>query len=167
MMKKWLFCLVAFILSFPAVAEWHTWVQKDAFDDQQTAMMVGIGTMDFGIALDCSNDSLFAGITKETDKVNIALFGSSKDLIFRIDEFPAVKTTGVLAARNEKMYIYKIEDEQKIKELLSYLRKAQKRVLAGVKEPSEERGASFNVTPTGSTTAVNKFIKACNIKIPE
>ncbi|EFB9702378.1 hypothetical protein E5H11_27730, partial [Escherichia coli] len=81
MIKKRYFLLVAFILSFPAVAEWHTWVQKDAFDDQQTAMMVGIGTMDFGIALDCSNDSLFAGITKETDKVNIALFGSSKDLI--------------------------------------------------------------------------------------
>lgn len=167
MITKWCFLLAATVLSFPAIAEWHTWIQKDAFDDQQTAMMVGIGSTGFGIALDCSNDSLVASITKETDKVNTASFGSSKDLIFRIDDFPAVKTTGVLTGRNEKMYSYKIEDTQKIKELLSYLRKAKVRVLAGVKDPSEERGVSFNVTPTGSTVAVNKFIKACNITIPE
>ncbi|EFE8230341.1 hypothetical protein LZX86_000059 [Escherichia coli] len=167
MMKKWLFCLVGVILSFPAAAEWYAGVQEDAFNEQKTAMLVELDNGRFGVVFDCNSDGLFVSVVEKSKKTESVTKELPVDLIFRIDNHPAVKMTGVFTRRNENLYGYRSDDVSSIKELLSYLRKANDRILAGAKFSDEKRGISFDITPIGSTSGVNKFIKACNIKIPE
>ncbi|EJI7048645.1 hypothetical protein H5U42_14205 [Escherichia coli] len=168
MMKKWLFCLVGIILSFPAAADWYTGVQDDAFNEQKTATLFEIRSHPrFGIAFDCNSEGLSVSVVERSVKTDSITTELPIDLIFRIDNYPAVKMTGAFVRRNENLYGYKSYDANSIKELLSYLRKANDRILAGAKPSDKERGISFDVTPVGSTLGVNKFIKACNITIPE
>ncbi|EEA1793781.1 hypothetical protein NFS79_004575 [Salmonella enterica] len=153
------------LISGSAFADWGTRVEDDAFSDGHTAMMFGAEIAMRGIAFDCSNDTLSVSYIEQADTKDV-VDGIPADLVLKVDKNPSVKLKAQTVARNSDYLGVKADNADELKVLLAQLKQAKRQVLVGVRFPDADKKMSFTLNTVGSTTAVNKFIKACNIDLP-
>lgn len=153
------------LMSGSAFAEWDTKVEDDAFSDGHTATMMGAESLLNGVAFDCSSDSLSVSYIEQADSKKVTE-NIPVDMLFRVDGNEPVKFNGHTVVRNNNYYGIVGNDVDAIKVLLAQLRQAKRRILVGIKSQENDKKMSFSLNASGSTTAVNKFIKACNIDLP-
>ncbi|EBV5083242.1 TPA: hypothetical protein G8V61_004045 [Salmonella enterica] len=160
-----LLMLALSMASGSAFAEWFTRVQDDAFSDGHTAMMISSQNSMRGITFDCSSETLSVSYIEQTGSRQITE-DSPVNMLFRIDGGTPIKFNAHTTIRNSKYLGIIADDADGLKTLLAQLRKAKSQVLLGLQSPGDDDKMSFTFNATGSTTAVNKFIKACNIDLP-
>ncbi|EHC2329544.1 hypothetical protein JTW50_004756 [Escherichia coli] len=174
--------LITTILFSPIVhAEWYTVTDDDLFSDSHTALMVGKKTSNpeeidnHMIALDCTPRSLtFSFVEKNIEKETSAPIHSFPiEVAIKIDKNSIIKLNTTYLRRNSILTQAISErtdtEMQKIKIILKQLRDAKHRVKVGIRRQDDTREDamtySFNFNVLGSTSAVNKFITACGIKL--
>ncbi|EIJ7821207.1 hypothetical protein LJN20_004710 [Salmonella enterica] len=153
------------LISGSAFANWFTKVQDDAFSDGHTAMMIGSQNTMRGITFDCSSNALSVSYIEQAGAKQITE-DSPVNMLFRIDGGAPIKFNAHTTMRNSKYLGIIADDADGLKTLLAQLRKAKRQVLLGLQSPGGDEKMSFTFSATGSTIAVNKFIKACNIDLP-
>lgn len=158
------------MVSGSAFAEWGTKVEDDAFSDSQNAIMVGANEQsDNGgaIIFDCSKDKLSVSylepMTNPKDVVDDIPF----ELVFRVDSNAAIKLNGKSAIRNKEYWGIVNNNADELKQLLAQLKQSKRRLLVGVRAIINDKKLSFSIGSTGSTNAVNTFVKACGIELPD
>ncbi|EHM48877.1 hypothetical protein [Hafnia alvei] len=153
------------LASSSAFAEWATKVEDDAFSDSHTAMMFGAETELNGVAFDCSSDGISVSYIEQADTKKVTA-GLPVDLVFKVDDNSPIKFKAQTAIRNNNYFGITADTPDELKILLAQLKQAKRRVLVGIKSSLNDQKMSFELSSIGSTTAVNKFIKACNIELP-
>ena len=130
---------VAAVLASPiAHAQWVTNTEDDLFSGGKKAMMLGEVSSDNGaIVFDCTKEKLSAAYV-EMDKSTESLSEVPMDLIMKVDQ---------------------------LKTVLKQLQGAKSKVLVGVQTKDGGNQHSMSANVSGSTTAVNSFIKACEISL--
>lgn len=146
-------------------AQWITNTEDDLFSGGKKAMMLGSLTSSSGaIIFDCTKDKLTASYVEE-DKSSDGVPSLSMDLIIKVDGNAAKKLDASLSRRNAQSLQIKSDDSENITQLLKQLQGAQSKVLVGVQTKDGGNQSSFSADVSGSTAAVNSFIKACEITL--
>jgi len=156
--------LTCTLLSCSALADWATKVEDDAFSDGQTAMMFGAETELNGVAFDCTKTELTLSYVEQADTKKITE-GIPVDMVFKVDGNNSIKLKGRTTVRNNNYFGITSDDAEELKNLLAQLQKSKQRILVGIKFPFNDQKMSFTLSASGSTSAVNKFVKACSINI--
>ena len=153
---------VAAVLASPiAHAQWVTNTEDDLFSGGKKAMMLG----DNGaIVFDCPKEKLSAAYV-EMDKSTESLSEVPMDLIMKVDGNTAVKLDATLSRRNVQSLQIQSDDADQLKTVLKQLQGAKSKVLVGVQTKDGGNQHSMSANVSGSTTAVNSFIKACEINL--
>ncbi|MBJ9163384.1 hypothetical protein I5485_13190 [Citrobacter farmeri] len=157
--------IVASLASPIAHAQWITNTEDDLFSGGKKAMMLGSLTSSSGaIIFDCTKEKLTASYVEE-DKSSDEVPNLSTDLIIKVDGNAATKLDASLSRRNAQSLQIKSEDSENITQLLKQLQGAKSKVLVGVQTKDGGNQSSFSADVSGSTAAVNSFIKACEITL--
>ena len=157
---------VAAVLASPiAHAQWVTNTEDDLFSGGKKAMMLGEVSSDNGaIVFDCTKEKLSAAYV-EMDKSTESLSEVPMDLIMKVDGNTAVKLDATLSRRNVQSLQIQSDDADQLKTVLKQLQGAKSKVLVGVQTKDGGNQHSMSANVSGSTTAVNSFIKACEINL--
>jgi hypothetical protein len=152
-------------VSASAFADWATKVEDDAFSDSHNAMMFGAETEMNGVAFDCSKEELSVSYIEQGDTKKVTP-GMPVDMVFKVDENSAIKLKAHTTIRNNNYFGITADSSDELKLLLAQLKQSKRRLLVGIKSSLNDQKMSFELSATGSTVAVNKFTKACNIELP-
>lgn len=148
-----------------AHADWATRVDDDVFTGGHKAMMLGLlGSTNNALVFDCSKNVLDIAYV-EQDSSTQDIDGLPMDLVVKIDAAPVVKFDATLSRRNSTTIQAKSEDEGAITEVLKSLQTAKSKIIVGVQSKAGTNQQSLTGNIYGSTTSVNDFIKACEIKL--
>ncbi|HHT0992389.1 hypothetical protein NFK08_05310 [Enterobacter roggenkampii] len=157
--------IAAVLLSPLAHAQWVTNTEDDLFSGGKKAMMLGEVSSDNGaIVFDCTKDKLKAAYV-EMDKTTESVSEIPMDLIMKVDGNSAVKLNATLSRRNVQSLQIESEDSEQLKTLLKQIQEAKSKVLVGAQTKDGGNQHSFSANVSGSTTAVNSFVAACEIKL--
>jgi len=150
------------ISSFTARAEWIAKVEDDLFSGGKQAMLAGSISPMAGIVFDCTKDSLsMAYIEKGPFNAQGPI---PVTMIVKIDGNEPVKFEGAFTKRNDE-YIQASTNQEGIDQVLGQLKQAKSKMLVGLNVESINKKMSFSADVVGSTSAVNDFAKACEIKM--
>lgn len=152
-------------LSPLAHAEWLTKVDDDIFTGGHTAMLLGTDSGDNGIILDCTKDSLLLSYVEHGDTKNVTE-GLPVDLLLKVGDAKPLKFAASTGVRNNDTFALKANDADLIRSFLAQLRVSNGKILVGIHYPQNDAKITSTFTSTGSTAAVGKFIKACEINLP-
>lgn len=159
-------CLVATALLAPtAHARWVTNTDDDLFSGGKKAMMIGeLASSNSAIIFDCTKSNIAMSYV-EMDKSSESVADIPMDLVIKIDSGEAAKLDAILSRRNVQSVQISSADAEKIKVVLKQLQDAKSKFLMGVqtKDGGNQHSLSGNVS--GSTAAVNSFVKACEITL--
>lgn len=169
MMKKTNFISAALVAvmftSFSASAQWLTKVDDDLFTGGKKAVMLGsLSSSNSGLIFDCTKNKLSVAYV-ETDKTEDSVPTVAMDLIIKVDDNPINKLEASLSRRNAQSIEVAADDAEKITVVLKQLQSAKTKVLVGVQTRDGGNQSSFSGNASGSTTATNSFIKACEISL--
>lgn len=153
------------LVSGYASADWATQVEDDVFSGGHTAMMGGGENELNGVVFDCSKDKLKVTYIERADTSDITE-GIDVDLIFKIDQNPPIKFNAQTEIRNNNYFGVTANDNDSLKVLLSQMKTASHKMLVGIRYPQNDNKSSFTFSAVGSTAAVSKFVKACEIELP-
>lgn len=158
--------LVAAALVSPiAHAQWVTNTEDDLFSGGKKAMMLGeVSSANGAIVFDCTKDKLKAAYV-EMDKTTELTSELPMDLVMKVDGNNAVKLDANLSRRNVQSIQIESNDSDALKTLLKQLKEAKSKVLVGAQTKDGGNQHSFTANVSGSTTAVNSFVKACEITL--
>jgi hypothetical protein len=154
------------LVSGYASAEWNTKVDDDVFTGGHTAMLAGGDTALNGVIFDCAKDKLSVTYIERGETKDVTE-GVPVNMVFKIDQNPPIKFDAFSEVRNNDFFGIKAENNDAIRLLLNQLRAAKHRVLLGVQSVTNEQKQSYAFSTEGSSGAVNKFIKACEIDLPK
>lgn len=157
--------LLSALLSPLAHAQWLTNVEDDLFSGGQKAVMIGsLSSSDNAVIFDCSKGKLTASYVEE-DKTTDGSLDLPMDLIIKIDGNTATKLDARFSRRNAQTLEVSSDDSKNITPLLKQLQNAKSKILVGVQTKDGGNQNSFSGDVSGSTTAVNRFVKACEITL--
>lgn len=157
--------IIAALFSPLAHAQWVTNVEDDLFSGGKKAMMIGsVSSENSAIVFDCTKSELTAAYI-EMDKTTESISEIPMDLIMKVDGNSPVKLDAALSRRNVQFLQIQSDDSDQLKVLLKQLQEAKSKVLVGVQLKDGEGQNSFSANVSGSTSAVNGFIKACEITL--
>lgn len=156
---------VLLLVSSSVLADWVTKVDSDAFSKSHTAMMYRNENRSHGIKFYCSNDGLRVAYIEKAGTKKVTE-GIPAVLIFKTDGNYPIKLSGRTAIRNADYIGIEAENPEELPKLLSQISKTKKNILVGVKLSLSDKKMIFSINPSGSSSAVNIFVKACNIRLP-
>ncbi|HGV9181391.1 TPA: hypothetical protein ACNO4K_005226 [Salmonella enterica subsp. enterica serovar Newport] len=157
--------LLSALLSPLAHAQWITNVEDDLFSGGQKAVMLGsLTSSGSAVIFDCSKGKLTASYVEE-DKLTDDVPNLPMDLIIKIDGNAATKLDASLSRRNAQTLEITSDDSKSIIPLLKQLQNAKSKILVGVQTKDGGNQSSFSGNVSGSTSAVNSFVKACEITL--
>lgn len=158
--------LIAAALASPiAHAQWVTNTEDDLFSGGKKAMMLGeVSSVNSAIIFDCTQDKLTVAYV-EMDKSTESLSEIPMDLIMKIDNNAAVKLDATLSRRNVQSIQIESDASEQLRTLLKQIQAAKSKVLVGVQTKDGGNQHSITANVSGSTTAVNSFVKACEITL--
>ncbi|WP_196010546.1 hypothetical protein [Citrobacter amalonaticus] len=155
----------AALISPIAHAQWVTNTEDDLFSGGKKAMMIGeVSSANGAIIFDCTKDKLTAAYV-EMDKTSESTAEIPMDLIMKVDGNSAVKLNATLSRRNVQTVEIATEDADQLKTLLKQLKDAKSKALIGAQTKDGGNQVSFTANVSGSTTAVNSFVAACEIEL--
>lgn len=154
------------LVSSSALADWITKVDGNAFSKKHITMMYRQENKSNSIKFDCSNDSLRVAYNEQADTKKVT-DGISATLVFKIDGNYPVKLSGKTVIRNAYYIEIEVENSEEIPKILSQISQSKKHILVGVKSSLSEKKIIFPINPSGALSAVNIFVKACNIRLPD
>lgn len=166
-MKNNMLCITLsglLLVSTSVFADWATKVEDDAFSDSHTAMMFGAETELNGVAFDCSNEELSVSYVEQGDTKKVTP-GMPVDMVFKVDDNSAIKLKAHTTVRNNNYLGITSDAADELKILLAQLKQSKRRLLVGIKSSLNDQKMSFELSSSGSTLAVDKFIKACDIEL--
>lgn len=153
------------LISGNSHAAWGTRTEYDVFTDSEKIVMVGQAKNSSFLVFECIKHRVSASYVESADFSRIHE-GMLADLFVKVDDFPRVRLSALTSARNQKAYAVRAEDpEDSIKKILHDLRAGKKRFLLGF-ETEDNLRLTTNGDLSGSTDAVNKFVKECGIILP-
>lgn len=157
---------MAAVLASPIVhAQWVTNTEDDLFSGGKKAMMIGeVSSANGAIIFDCTKDKLTAAYV-EMDKTSESTADIPMDLIMKVDGNGAVKFNATLSRRNVQSIEIATDDAEQLKTVLKQLKEAKSKALIGAQTKDGGNQMSFTANISGSTTAVNSFVKACEITL--
>nr|ELR5039325.1 hypothetical protein [Providencia stuartii]ELR5082446.1 hypothetical protein [Providencia stuartii] len=162
-MKKLLIFIFTIFASYSVNAAWITNVEESIFGDNKANMIGEIKNSKAAIVFQCDKDNL---------RISYVELGSDKKinptpvtLLMKIDDGNVIDFQAVLGRKNSEAVAATADDKEKIILLLQQLKIAKKKFLAGISVDDSDFKQSFSGNVSGSTTAVNKFITACNINL--
>ncbi|EAB4767262.1 hypothetical protein [Escherichia coli] len=153
------------IISPIAQAQWLTQTEDDLFSDGKKAAMIGETSSDnSAIIFNCTKNTLTAAYV-EMDKTHESTAKMPMELVMKVDGNNALKFNATLSRRNVQALEIATNDAEQLKILLKQLKEAKSQVLVGAQ--TEDGGSKFSLSAnvSGSTSAVNKFVAACEIKL--
>lgn len=164
-MKKTLLVISLLSLSGLAHAQWVTNSEDDVFSGGEKATMVAMINNDVeqAVAFDCTQDSLtLAYIEKspELGKVKIPV-----QMVMKVDSGELIKFTGETGVRNTEYSQSLTTDKDAIIKVLKGAVSAKNKMLIGLSVPEVDVKQSFSLDVVGSSAAVNKFAKSCDIDL--
>ncbi|WP_313682797.1 hypothetical protein [Pantoea sp.] len=164
-MKRTLIATSLMLLPFFASAQWITNVDDDLFSGGKKATLVATidDGLDQGLAFDCTKDSLtFAYIEKGTELGSAAI---PIKMLAKVDSGEVINFQAKTIQRNSQYSAAETSDEEAIKMLLIQASKAKNKLLVGLTVPEIDFKQSYSIPVNGSSSAVAKFVKACEIKL--
>lgn len=157
--------LIAAFFSPLAHAQWLTDTEDDLFSGGKKAMMIGtLTSSSSAIIFDCSKGKLSVAYVEE-DKSSDFSADIPADLIIKIDGNTAIKLDASLSRRNAQAVQAKSDDLENITPLLKQIQSAKSKVLVGLQTKDGGNQSSFSGNVSGSTAAVDSFVKACEITL--
>ncbi|OBU13307.1 hypothetical protein [Morganella psychrotolerans] len=166
-MKRLLFSFWVVFMSCSASAAWESNVQDNIFGEKD-ALLVGQLNVSNAVSLfRCSGDELSFSYIEFTKDSNIK--DKPADLLFKVDGNNVIKFDATFRVKNDKAVEAISYDEEKITKALSELKSASSKYLIGVNIKGPSPDYDYKISHPGdvarSTSEVNKFIKACDIKL--
>lgn len=168
-MKKLLLSIPILLISYSASAAWTSNVEDNIFGEKD-ALLVGQLNVSNAVSLfRCSGDKLsfsYVEFTKDAD-----FKSRPADLLFKVDGNSVIKFDAEFRVKNNKSVEAISYDEEKITKALSELKSSNSKYLIGVniKGSSSDPDDDYKISHPGnvarSTAEVNKFVKACGIKL--
>jgi hypothetical protein len=157
------------IVSTPALADWATKVEDDIFTGGEKATLAGIEDDDSGIVFDCTKNDLKVNYIERSNASDLTE-GIPVELLFKIDQNSPIKLNGQTEIRNSNFFGLSVggsETSDDLKTLLDQIGNARHKILFGYRYPSDGHKASYTFGTSGSAVAVSKFVKACEIDMPQ
>ncbi|KLU15135.1 MULTISPECIES: hypothetical protein [Xenorhabdus] len=160
-MKRLLLSL--FFASSIANAAWITNVEESIFGDNSAVLIGELKNTKSAIVFKCDSNDLSVSYVELVDDSDIKSIPAT--FLMRVDSNQVVEFDTTLQRRNSDAIDAKVTDREKILSLLKQLSSAKQKVLAGISVDEVDYKQSFSGNVSGSTVAVNKFAKACNLNI--
>lgn len=153
------------VFSHLSYAGWTTSIDDDLFSGGQKAVMHGtLNSPSIGLIFDCTKSDLsIAYVEQDTTSSDTGSF--PVDLIIKVDGNSILKLDAALSRRNSQYLQIKSDNTDQINSILKQLQSAKSKVLVGVQTKDGGNQSSFSGSVSGSTVAVNRFVKACEIKL--
>ncbi|WP_193830326.1 hypothetical protein [Morganella morganii] len=166
-MKKLLLCFMVLFMSCSASAAWESNAQDNIFGERD-ALLIGQLNVSSGVSLfRCSGDELSFSYVEFMKEPNFK--DRPADLLFKVDGNNVIKFDAIFRVKNDKAAEAVSYDEEQIVKALKELKSATGKYLIGVNIKGSSPEYDYKVSHPGnvarSTAEVNKFAKACDIKL--
>ncbi|EMF8482358.1 hypothetical protein H9I31_006435 [Morganella morganii] len=166
-MKKLLLCFMVLFMSCSASAAWESNAQDNIFGERD-ALLIGQLNVSNAVSLfRCSGDDLsfsYVEFIKDADVKD-----RPADLLFKVDGNSVIKFDATFGVKNNKAVEAISYDEGQIVKALKELKSANGKYLIGVNIKGATPEDDYKISHPGniarSTAEVNKFVKACDIKL--
>ncbi|MEI7174843.1 hypothetical protein [Pectobacterium carotovorum] len=156
------------VLPMMANAQWVSQSEDDIFTGGKKSSIF-ITTNDYSLnsafVFDCTSDSLsFAYIekSKSSDDTSVPI-----DMFVKVDDGKVVKFDATYYRRNNDYFQAETSDRDGILSVLQDAVKAKSKIIVGLSSKHTDNKHSFTANVSGSTKAVNDFIKACKIELKD
>lgn len=168
-MRKLLFCFIVLFMPCFAGAMWESNVQDNIFGERDALLVGQLNTSSAVSLFKCSGDKLSFSYVEFTKDANVK--DMVADLLFKVDGNSVIKFDAMFGVKNNQAVEAISYDEGQIVKALKELKSANVKYLIGVNIKGATPEYGYKVSRQGnvarSTAEVNKFVKACDIKLPE
>ncbi|MDC9607259.1 hypothetical protein [Xenorhabdus griffiniae] len=155
--------LTLFFMPFMVNAAWITNVEESIFGDNSAILIGELKNTKSGIVFKCDSNDLSVSYVELIDDSDIRSVPAT--FLMKVDGNQVIEFNAMLQRRNSDAIEAKSTDREKILSLLKQLSSAKQKILAGISVDEVDYKQSFSGNASGSTVAVNKFAKACNLNI--